>query len=307
MRVKNDDRAINGVGRLKLTKSNYFGYDKIVKMLVDGGADVNAKDIMGLTPLMLASIRGHKAVISHLLEGKANPNMRDEEGNSAYVYARKNWHDDIASQLIKKGAKKPKKDNFLTKEEYKKGWKRLISLGLIPKEMSNWDINPSMVRKLEAIGKNNPLTWEPDKALSAPEKTWKIFHQSLVHFDLKKTARCFFIPENELIQFFEDIGPAETSSLFPEMTIKEAPGRVKLPSVLSKNAKLYGWEAKKFQVFLANRQGTAVAETIFIKAFGEWRIMTFRQTSPISDSPNRQQPPEDPDVIVPKFERIYES
>lgn len=56
----------------------------IVKLLIDNGADVNAKDkeLMGTTPLHEATSSGTIEVMEILLDNGANINARDDEGNT---------------------------------------------------------------------------------------------------------------------------------------------------------------------------------------------------------------------------------
>jgi E3 ubiquitin-protein ligase XBAT32/33 len=39
------------------------GHKKVVKLLIESGADVNAKNYFGQTVLMIASEKGHKEVV----------------------------------------------------------------------------------------------------------------------------------------------------------------------------------------------------------------------------------------------------
>ena len=49
------------------------GHETIVKMLVKYGADVNAADLQGCTPLQRAALNGHENVVGLLLKSKATP------------------------------------------------------------------------------------------------------------------------------------------------------------------------------------------------------------------------------------------
>jgi hypothetical protein len=68
-----------------------FGPAELIKTLLDAGANVNAKDVRGMTPLMLAVATDHQdeAVIRLLLSRGADPLMKDESGYSAMDWARR--------------------------------------------------------------------------------------------------------------------------------------------------------------------------------------------------------------------------
>ncbi|HYP07234.1 MAG TPA: ankyrin repeat domain-containing protein, partial [Bryobacteraceae bacterium] len=62
-----------------------------IKALIDGGADVNAQDIRGMSPLMLAVASENQdlAVVRVLLQSGANVNARSGRGETALDWARK--------------------------------------------------------------------------------------------------------------------------------------------------------------------------------------------------------------------------
>ena len=64
---------------------------ELVKTLLDAGADVNAKDGRGMTPLMLAVATNHQnpAVIRMLLDRGANVDVQSNAGETAADWARK--------------------------------------------------------------------------------------------------------------------------------------------------------------------------------------------------------------------------
>lgn len=54
------------------------GHAEIVKMLIDAGATVNARDLHKSTPLHWAAALGHQSVLSVLSRSGANLHMRDK-------------------------------------------------------------------------------------------------------------------------------------------------------------------------------------------------------------------------------------
>jgi ankyrin repeat protein len=74
-----------------LTMIAPYGPVELVKILLDAGADVNARDARGMTPLMLAvgTDRQDPAVIRMLLEHHADPSLKSSDGETAADWARK--------------------------------------------------------------------------------------------------------------------------------------------------------------------------------------------------------------------------
>jgi ankyrin repeat protein len=53
-----------------------------VKLLLDRGADPNASDSIGVTPLHAAAANGHADVVKLLLEREADPSIRHKGGKT---------------------------------------------------------------------------------------------------------------------------------------------------------------------------------------------------------------------------------
>ncbi len=76
-----------------------FGQPEVAMSLIEAGADVNAADRHGTTPLYLAARYGHAGVASLLIERGADVNARTNEGSSAVVIASVYGHDDVVRVL----------------------------------------------------------------------------------------------------------------------------------------------------------------------------------------------------------------
>lgn len=74
-----------------LIMSAPFGPPELIGNLLDAGSDVNARDVRGMTPLMLAVAADHQdpAVIKMLLEHGADPGAKSKIGDSAVDWARR--------------------------------------------------------------------------------------------------------------------------------------------------------------------------------------------------------------------------
>jgi len=88
------------------------GNTEIVAMLIEAGAKINAKDKMGWTALMFASVRGRTDTVSVLLAYGASPNVGKDNflGHTALVGAWRDGYIEIVSMLIEHGAEMDVKD-----------------------------------------------------------------------------------------------------------------------------------------------------------------------------------------------------
>jgi ankyrin repeat protein len=74
-----------------LLMASAYSKPEVIKVLLDAGAKVNARDVRGMTPLMLAvsSDRPNPKVVRLLLERGADPKIKDGEGETVVDWARK--------------------------------------------------------------------------------------------------------------------------------------------------------------------------------------------------------------------------
>lgn len=81
------------------------GLSQAKKALAEG-ANVNAKDnIYSVSALMLASSKGRMEIVELLVNGGADVNAKDDEGLTALWYARRANHMEVAAFLQEHGAK----------------------------------------------------------------------------------------------------------------------------------------------------------------------------------------------------------
>ena len=76
-----------------------------VQEMINGGADVNATHNLAVAPLHLAATLGKTEVISVLVKAGADVNARDIDGLTPLIYAKHKKHWSAAKLLEKHGAK----------------------------------------------------------------------------------------------------------------------------------------------------------------------------------------------------------
>ncbi|MCJ1306899.1 hypothetical protein MMC25_000543 [Agyrium rufum] len=79
-------------------------YEKVVQLLLEKGADVNAQDARGRTPLWRAAWKGHEKVVQLLLEKGADANAQDADGRTPLCQTASNGHEKVVQLLLEKGA-----------------------------------------------------------------------------------------------------------------------------------------------------------------------------------------------------------
>jgi ankyrin repeat protein len=79
------------------------GHKDVIELLLDLGADVNAKDRLGYTPLIWASSGGHKEASELLIAKGADINFKDDTGMTSLHWAAKKGYKDVTESLIISG------------------------------------------------------------------------------------------------------------------------------------------------------------------------------------------------------------
>ncbi|KAA0173052.1 hypothetical protein FNF27_05402 [Cafeteria roenbergensis] len=80
------------------------GHTDTVELLLDCGADPEAKDRYGATALVRAAWRGHTDTVELLLDCGADPEAKDRYGRTAPVWAASEGHTDTVELLLDRGA-----------------------------------------------------------------------------------------------------------------------------------------------------------------------------------------------------------
>jgi uncharacterized protein len=88
----------------KLIGAAEIGDTAAVHALLDKGADLNTRDVFGLTALMRGALNGHTEVVRYLLAKGANVNATNFVGTTALMHAAGSGYIDIVRALIEKHA-----------------------------------------------------------------------------------------------------------------------------------------------------------------------------------------------------------
>jgi ankyrin repeat protein len=97
----------SGWGRTPLHWAARGVHFEVLKLLVDKGADVKAKDNSDITALHSVAIRGHREAANLLVSKGAELNAVDSFGHTPLSYAITGGHKELAEFLISKGATVP--------------------------------------------------------------------------------------------------------------------------------------------------------------------------------------------------------
>lgn len=79
-------------------------HNKMIQLLIEHGADVNARGITGTTPLFWAVLRGQKDDVKLLLDHGADPNLTNAFGDTPLICAVQLGYLSLIPPLVDKGA-----------------------------------------------------------------------------------------------------------------------------------------------------------------------------------------------------------
>jgi ankyrin repeat protein len=86
----------------RLIDASKLGDIEQINLLLAHGADVNAADKLGITPLIAASSSLQRSAVELLLSHGANRSAKTNEGFTAYDFAKNQLDDNLASILASK-------------------------------------------------------------------------------------------------------------------------------------------------------------------------------------------------------------
>ncbi len=105
LRLGADVDARDDNGLTPLIFASFWGNESIARLLIDQGADLEAKSNYGGTALVKASEAGQIGIVSLLLTKGANIEAQDEQGNTPLLGALRTNETETAKLLLKSGAR----------------------------------------------------------------------------------------------------------------------------------------------------------------------------------------------------------
>ncbi|MBN2185577.1 MAG: ankyrin repeat domain-containing protein [Candidatus Krumholzibacteriota bacterium] len=106
------------IGNTPLIIASDKGYLPIVQLLIKSGADVNAQNNLHWTALMFAAGSGDSAIVAVLLEKEADPNTVSKSEYTALILASAGGYAKIVDLLLEKGADAEAKKNGMTARQW---------------------------------------------------------------------------------------------------------------------------------------------------------------------------------------------
>jgi ankyrin repeat protein/L-ascorbate metabolism protein UlaG (beta-lactamase superfamily) len=105
-----DVTTYDGTSALMMALANP-ALEPLVEPILKGGAEVNAINGYGITPIFQAASTGNVEIVAKLIDRKADVNATAPGGETPLLVAAQAGHEDVAALLIEKGAKTDVHDN----------------------------------------------------------------------------------------------------------------------------------------------------------------------------------------------------
>jgi uncharacterized protein len=99
-----DVKAVQPDGAGVLHWAAHWDDVEMAGMLIEAGADVNARNDLGVTPLLVASTNASAPMVDRLLAAGANPNVASVGGESPLLVAARAGNAAVVTSLLAKGA-----------------------------------------------------------------------------------------------------------------------------------------------------------------------------------------------------------
>lgn len=106
-----DVNARDAVGSTPLSGAAWRGQTDAVKILLSHGADANARNRSNETPLILAAKEGHTEILRLLLDKNPDVNARDSDGWTCLMWASWGGHADTVKLLLSTGIRAGSQNN----------------------------------------------------------------------------------------------------------------------------------------------------------------------------------------------------
>jgi len=104
LRRESEDRSVSLNGSSTLHKAAYIGLPEAVSVILNDGADPNARDKYGEAPLHKAARQGHDHVVALLLRNGADADAKDVFGLTPLHWAAMVGNEGITDLLLDYGA-----------------------------------------------------------------------------------------------------------------------------------------------------------------------------------------------------------
>ncbi len=103
--------AKDSTGLTALMAASYSGNVEILELLLQADAPIDTKDSTGYTALMFSCNAGQLSCVRYLIENGANVHEVDKDGSTALMFCAQHGYNDIVKLLLDKGADPALKGN----------------------------------------------------------------------------------------------------------------------------------------------------------------------------------------------------